>query len=348
MRTERPRMVGTEITRKCNLACPHCGNAATRKALNELGTREWFDVIDQLVDLGAEWMGWTGGEPLLRDDLEEIIRYAHARGITRTGITTNGILVTETRARSLQAAGVSVMQISIDGSTAERNREIRRATIEDYSAIMNGIRACRAIGLRVDLAMLLSKTTLPDAVPFLQLADREGVKHVRFCGFVPAGRGKGNAVMDRMMFNGSLGELKAFTEQAVCLEEPVAMFDPAVGPTPPAYEFHDCLAGVEMLYISCVGDVYPCTSLIDHRFKVGNLRERTLETIWNDPKMTEIARFPREQIHGHCRECEQFSVCRGACRGVTYSHTGDLYASFPVCLKRVATQVDQQSMSIQQ
>jgi radical SAM protein with 4Fe4S-binding SPASM domain len=279
-------------------------------------------------------MGWTGGEPLLRDDLEEIITYAHIQGITRTGITTNGILVTESRARSLQKAGVSIMQISIDGSTAERNREIRRATLEDFDAIMSGIRACRAIDLRVDLAMLLSRATIEDAEPFLAMADREGIKHVRYCGFVPMGRGKGSPVLDRMMFNGSLGDLRAFAERAICLEEPIAMFDPAVGPTPPAYEFHDCIAGVQMMYLSCTGDVFPCTSLIDRRFKVGNLRERLLADIWNDPKMTEIARFPRDQIHGQCRECEQFSVCHGACRGVTYSHTGDLYASFPVCLRR--------------
>ncbi len=333
-RSDKPKMVAWEATRQCNLTCPHCYSAATRKPLNELTTEESLSILDQLEALGGEWLGWTGGEPLLRTDLELMVRYAADHGFTRQGVTTNGIPLTKQRAVSLKAAGMTSVQISIDGSTAEKNREMRRATLEEFELVLQAIRHCHDVGLTVDLAMLLGRFTLEDADPFLEMADREGVKYVRFCGFVPAGRGKRPDMVERLMFNGHLPELKEFVEAAVYCAQPVPMFDPAFGPTPPNYEFHDCIAGIEMLYISCTGDVYPCTSLLDKRFIVGNLRERTLSDIWNDPKMTEIANFPREQIHGHCKECEQFSGCKGACRGVTYAHTGDLYASFPVCLKR--------------
>lgn len=333
-RTDKPKMVALEATRQCNLTCPHCYSAATRKPLNELTTAEALHILDQLEQLGGEWLGWTGGEPLLRKDLDQLVRYAADHGFTRQGITTNGISLTKQRAISLKAAGMTSVQISIDGSTAEKNREMRRATLEEFDLVLQAIRHCHDVGLTVDLAMLLGRATLEDADPFLEMADREGVKYVRFCGFVPAGRGKRPDMVERLMFNGHLPQLKEFVEAAVYCAQPIPMFDPAFGPTPPHYEFHECIAGKEMLYISCTGDVYPCTSLLDKRFVVGNLRERTLAEIWNDPKMTEIANFPREAIHGHCRECDKFDGCRGACRGVTYAHTGDLNASFPVCLKR--------------
>lgn len=331
---QNSRMAGWEATRRCNLTCPHCYTAATRKQLNELTTDESLRIVDQLADLGITTIGWTGGEPLLRDDLEEIASHASWRGITRQGITTNGILLTEARARSLQTAGVNYIQISVDGSTAERNQAIRRATLEDFDTILEAVRICKRIDLHIDLAMVLGRATLDDAVPYLELAFREGIGRVRFCGFVPTGRGKRKDVISRLLFDEDLGALRAFVDDAVCLESPIAMFDPAFGPTPPSWEFHECIAGKTMIYINCIGDVYPCTSLLDDRFKVGNLRERTLADLMADPKMTEMSNFPKDQIHGHCRECDSFDVCRGACRGITYAHTRDLYASFPLCLKR--------------
>ncbi len=87
--------------------------------------------------------------------------------------------------------------------------------------------------------------------------------------------------------------------------------------------------------MSSTGDVYPCTSLISEEFLVGDVRERPMEDLWNDPQMTFISSFPVEKIRGYCRECQYFSRCRGACRGITFAHTHDLYASFPFCLKRV-------------
>lgn len=327
-------MAGWEATRRCNLSCPHCYTAATKKQLNEMTTEESLRVVDELAALKVTAIGWTGGEPLLRDDLEEVMAYATARGVTMQGVTTNGILLTEARARSLQSAGMNYVQISVDGSTAERNQMMRRARLEDFEIILESVRLCKRLELRVDLAMVLGRATLDDAVPYLELAFREGVKRVRYCGFVPTGRGKRKDIVDRLMFNGQLGALRAFVEDAVCLESPVTMFDPAFGPVPPEWKFHECIAGRSMLYINCIGDVYPCTSLLDDRFKVGNLRERSLADLMADPKMTEVADFPRDQIHGHCRECDSFAVCRGACRGITYAHTKDLYASFPVCLKR--------------
>ena len=167
------------------------------------------------------------------------------------------------------------------------------------------------------------------------MACREKVKSIRFCCFVPSGRGAAEKIQQRLLFKEKLPELKQLTEDLVWSEDPIVMFDPGFGPLPPDYYFHECIAGKQTFYISANGNVYPCTSLLNERFVVGNLRQRKLSDIWNDPAMTEIASLPRDKISGHCRQCEYFENCRGACRGITYAHTGDLFSSYPNCLSRV-------------
>jgi radical SAM protein with 4Fe4S-binding SPASM domain len=333
MRSDKPEMIGWEITRQCNLSCPHCYTAAERRAHDELSTAECLGLMDDAIALGAKTVGWTGGEPLLRKDLEEIVAYGRDKGKLRQGVTTNGILLDESRARSLKEAGISYVQISLDGSDAAHNKVMRNATEEEFAKVIEAVRACRRIGLQLDLAMLLGYETLDDALNFIQLAKREGVTHIRYCGFVPWGRGKRKDVVKRLLFKEHRDRLKAFVAGAANRNAPIEMFDPAFGPLPTEYYFHPCVAGVQLMYISSRGDVYPCTSLLDDQFKVGNIRETSLREIWEHPSMTAVAKFPRERITGPCKSCEYFARCQGACRGVTYAHTHDLYASFPMCLK---------------
>ncbi len=332
IRPDKPEMMGWEITRRCNLACPHCYTAATRKALNDLTTAECFGVVDSISKLGVQMIGWTGGEPLLREDLEEIVHYAHGKKIKQS-ITSNGILFDEARAKSLKKAGVTGMQISIDGTSAELNRRMRRASDEEFEKAMEAVRISVRLRFKTTMAMVIGQENLDDAPNYVRMARKLRVNVIRFCGFVPQGRGKSQK--ERLLFNNRLGELKAFVSQFAGTERPMVAFDPGFGPLPPDYYFHECTAGKLIFYLSCIGDVYPCTGLVSQEFLVGNVRERSLEDIWNDPKMTEMADFPREKIHGHCSECRYFDRCHGACRGSAFAHTGDLYGSFPVCMKQV-------------
>ncbi len=332
-RIEKPEMVAWEITRRCNLTCPHCYTAASGKDFPELSTQECRAIIDDLIALGTVTIGWTGGEPLLRDDLEELMIYARDKGGIKSGVTTNGVLLDEKRAHCLKQAGVDSLQISLDGSTAERNHRIRRATAEEFEKTLAAIHICAPLGFRLCIATVLGKENLDDAWEMLKLAHREGVKYFRFCGFVPVGRGKHNSSLERLLFDSDLLEIRKFVDEAAALDHPKVAFDPAFGPLAPRYDFHVCNAGVHTFYLNCLGDVYPCTSLLNKRFIVGNIKERPLADIWNDPKMTEIAQFLRDQIRGECSSCRHFHSCRGACRGITYAHTGDLFASFPMCLK---------------
>jgi radical SAM protein with 4Fe4S-binding SPASM domain len=332
MRIERPTRMGWEITRLCNLSCPHCYSAATKKERNELDTDESLAIIDAAGELGVRMLAWTGGEPLLREDLEKLISYAAEKKII-SAITTNGVLLDRKRANNLKKIGVRAIQISIDGSTAERNYKIRRATPEEFDKALDAVRICKELGFEVGMAMLIGEENLDDAEDYIKLAAKMKADSVRLCGFVPFGRGKGQNY--RLGFSKRKIDLKKFVLKYGQWEKPLVAFDPAFGPLPPYYYFHECEAGKTMFYLSCEGNVYPCTSLLGKENIIGNVRQRSLLDIWNDPKMTEVADMSVESIDGFCRTCKHLRTCHGACRGVTKCHTGSLHDSFPVCLYRV-------------
>jgi radical SAM protein with 4Fe4S-binding SPASM domain len=333
-----PPVVGWEITSCCNLTCPHCFSAAAKRPYNEVPTEDCKRIIDAMARIGVGMIGWTGGEPLLREDLEELIAYAKQLGI-KSSITTNGVLLDEKRAISLKQAGNRVMQISLDGSTPEISYKMRRTTDEEFYKIVKAIKICRRLNMRLFLATLIGEENLDDAAEMIKMAKREGLDTIRFCGFTPVGRGKRKDVKERLDFDERLGDLLTFIENTQKDPEIMSMYDPGFGPTPPGYTFHECVAGKETFYLKASGDVYPCTSLLHRDFVVGNIHKRPLEEIWNDPAMEEIANRPPENIHGPCRDCDNFVRCHGACRGAAFAHTGDFYASFPVCLYQVAWKI---------
>lgn len=331
----KPYIVGWEITSQCNLSCPHCFSAASRRPHDEMTTRECKTIIDAMAALGVSIIGWTGGEPLLRQDLEDLIDYARHRGI-KSNITTNAVLLDHKRAGTLMESGNRAVQISLDGSTPEKNWQMRRATRNEFEQIIEAIRICRDINCQLFLATLLGYENLDDGFNMIELAKQEGVDAIRFCGYTPVGRGKRKDIKSRLSFSDRLEELLFFVKKAQEDNSIITEFDIGFGPVPPVFGFHKCIAGVETFYLKGNGNVYPCTSLLHPKFLVGNIRERPLEEIWNSQEMRIMAAFPRNEIEGPCRACDNFENCRGSCRGSTYAHTGNLKASFPLCLYKIA------------
>lgn len=328
-----PEVVGIEITRACNLSCPHCYTAASRRPMPELSTRELCLALDQIRELGpVKAIGWTGGEPLLRDDLVKLVSHAYRHGEMRSGITTNGLLLDRVIARRLRDAGAYAIQISVDASTAEGFAKIRGARVEDFETVLEAMEAVREAGLQLHLAFVLGKETLADARSFIKFAEEHGAVGVRFCGFVPAGRGKRLDMIERFDFRNDQNELRAFILEAMGNTKLLVMFDPAFGPLPPDYDFHECVAGVQTMYLSSTGGVYPCTSLLSPEFEIGNIRQSSIEQIWSSPRMTEVSGFDRSQVEGECSHCDRLKECHGGCRGVALARSGRFSASLPGCL----------------
>src|SRR5690606_5487844 len=145
--TAPPHVVAWNITRRCNLACAHCYISAGdwHTAAGELPTSECLRIVDEILALNpSPMLILSGGEPLVRDDLEEIARHASERGATVV-VGTNGIGLTEARIASLQAAGVQGVAVSVDSLNPVYHDRFRHGTgaLEDTLAAVDRLVAAR-------------------------------------------------------------------------------------------------------------------------------------------------------------------------------------------------------------
>ncbi len=327
-------MVIWELTKRCNLACPHCYSSAfgLEPCGPELSTVACMRLMDEMATMGVQRIGWTGGEPLLRKDFETLVAHGVRVGL-RSGLTSNGLLMDEPRIRSLKAAGLEMTQISLDGSTPARNAHMRACQEEDFHTVVRAIQTCEAHGIPVRMAMVLGAENLDDGPAYLELAQRLGVSKVRFCGFIPAGRGRQVEHRKRLGFKGpDLHRLRDFVEEALSIPDLEVVFDPAFGCLPPDYTFHECQAGSYHIYLTSAGDVYPCTGPLEPEFVVGNVHARSLTDIYLDEAMRQFSRRCHSHLSGPCGSCENRPECHGGCRAVTYAHTGNLQGAFPGCM----------------
>ena len=347
-----PAAVIWEITKQCNFNCPHCIVSSTfEKPEDEMGTEEAKVFIDKFVEAGGEFVFFSGGEPLLRDDLEEIIIYARQRGLQGFTVASNGtLLVTSGRSgdlqttippahktvggtgriQSLMEAGVQAMQFSLDGPSAEENARTRGGGTGSFEKTLHAIRLARDAGMMVTVGMFLNPGNIDSVPAMIELCRRECVPLLRFSGFIPLGRGRDQKIVDSMKYSlEQMQDFFSFISRYNPEETGVNIgFDHAFGPF---LEPFICTAGNEIFYLSSNGDVYPCPSFLHSDYLLGNVFRDELHSIFSDKKLP--CQVPAETIQGHCAECEDLSWCRGGCRGTAYAYCEDINASFPNCLR---------------
>ena len=174
------------MTRRCNLRCLHCYlDAQTQGDEGELTTEEGKDLLDDLAAFGAPVILFSGGEPLLREDLMDLGSHAVARGL-RAVISTNGTLITESLARRIREAGFSYVGVSLDG--IEATNDSFRGQRGAFAAALKGIRNCREVGVRTGLRLTLSRRNLRDLPAILDLLEEERIPRCCFYHLVYAGR----------------------------------------------------------------------------------------------------------------------------------------------------------------
>ena len=186
----RPVMVWN-ITRRCNLHCIHCYSESKNMDYpGELSHEQACDVVDDLSEYGVPVLMFSGGEPLMRDDLLSLIDRSSERGL-RTVLSTNGTLITDETAKSLKEAGLSYVGISIDGLEPLNDRfRAKKGAFEDE---LRGIRISMAQGFRVSLRFTLTRYNMADLDAIFDLVERENIP--RFCIYHLAYAGRGNKLL---------------------------------------------------------------------------------------------------------------------------------------------------------
>ena len=189
MQTRPPFMVSYSITKKCNLKCKHCySESVDQAAADELSIEEAFQLMDDLSKWGIGLLVIDGGEPLCREDLLDVVKYASTKGM-RTTIGSNGTLIDEAMAKKMLSAGVRSVAISVDGADAQTHDSFRGVS-GAFEQTLKGVAACRAAGLPFQFNMVIRKETLSQLEGMLRMALDYGASAAEFFDLVATGRAK--------------------------------------------------------------------------------------------------------------------------------------------------------------
>ncbi len=343
----RPYVVSWNLTYRCNLACEHCYlDAGPRPALEdaafadraELDTDGCRAIVDQIAAFAPEALTiLTGGEPLLRRDILDIARHAHARGLWVV-VGTNGVRITENLARILADAGVRGMALSLDALDPERHDGFRRVRGAWHNTV-EGAEILRSAGLPFIVQTTVARHNVAELRAIADFAhDRLGARVWNLYFLVPTGRGQFVSDLAPADYDGVLGELqriqRAFAGRMIvnakCAPHYVKTLladDPqALLTRQYAGGAGGCPAGTHYLGIRPNGDVTPCPYL---PVFAGNLRHESLSALWDGSELFQAIRR-RAGLGGRCGACELQSRC-GGCRARAYGMTGDYLAEDPLC-----------------
>ena len=348
-----PRLVFWETTGACNLRCVHCRREWDDAPPNELSTNEVkHHIIDAIVD--ARWgsiLVFSGGEPLMRPDLFELLEYARARGVI-SALATNATLVDPTLAKRLADLGVSRVSVSLDGPDAPTH-DAFRGLPGSFDQAVAGIGALRDAGIDVQINVTFTKKNRDDAVAMIDLVQKLDACAIHVFLLVPVGCGvdlpedirlepdeveKLLTLFDAEATERDLEIRATCAPQAQRIRRQRARARERKGlPVGRglAASSKGCLAGGGILFIDAIGKVFPCGYL---PLSVGDIREQPLPEILQESKLLASLRDAK-LLEGRCQGCEFDAVC-GGCRARSYGTTGGLFGEEPSCpmgLRKSAT-----------
>lgn len=318
-----PVNVTWEITLKCNLHCVHCLSDAGVSAGNELTTPECRVLVDQLTALKVFQVNIGGGEPFMREDFLDLLKYCHERGLV-TCVSTNGMLIDDGLAKRLSRLKMLYLQVSLDGATPEVNDRIRGKGT--YEKIVNSIACLARQGAPFSINAVLTSTNYPQLDNLRDMAKEYGAE-LRVSRFRPSGRGKES----KATLGPDKDQLEAFAEwlERHDLVRTGDSFFCLTSESRCRKGLDMCGAAKMTCCISPTGDVYPCAFLQERPFLAGNIRERVLKDMWDNALV--FARLRSLNVDT-CMTCPRFEVCRGGCPAMAYHTYHDINMPDPECL----------------
>jgi 12,18-didecarboxysiroheme deacetylase len=347
---KRPVVVWN-ITQRCNLKCVHCYAHAKNIAFdNELSLSEGKILIDDLSEFGVPVMLFSGGEPLVRQDLPELAAYAVKKGM-RAVVSTNGTLITPQIAQILKDIGLSYVGISLDGMEEinDRFRGVKGA----FKLALKGIENCKKAGIKVGLRFTINKSNVGQISEIFKLLEELEIPRVCFYHLVYSGRGS-ELVKEDLSHEESrkavdlIMDLTKQLHDRNNLKEVLTVDNHADAPylylrllkenPERAQKVLELLkmnegnsSGIGIGCIGWDGEVY--ADQFWRHYSFGNVRNRPFSEIWadtSDPLMKKL-KEKKKYAKGRCSTCRWLDICAGNFRVRSEAVTGDVWAPDPAC-----------------
>jgi radical SAM protein with 4Fe4S-binding SPASM domain len=316
-----PLVMSYNVTRECNMKCSHCYiNATDKKLVNELSTGEAKKVIDQIYQVSSPLLILSGGEPMMRSDIYELIEYGTKKGL-KIGLGSNGYLIDDAVAKKLKDAGIATVSISIDSSNPAQHDEFRGVQ-GAWEKAVNACKALRKQGILVQVNTTLTHDNYDQIDDIMTLAESIGVENFHLFFLVPTGRGVKLEDISPQKYEDMITNTFAKVHKHRLNVKPSCapqFMRIAQGMGLDMRQWmRGCLAGMHYCRIYPNGDVTPCPYL---PIKLGNVREQSFKDIWFNSEVFKNLRNPN-CLKGKCGECEYKVLC-GGCRARAYGLSND-------------------------
>jgi pseudo-rSAM protein/SPASM domain protein len=351
-RKQRRPVVVWNATRQCNLYCDHCyAGADVEGAPGEFTTAEAKSLVDDLAEYGVPVLLFSGGEPLVRDDLVELVDYATDAGL-RAVLSTNGTLLTAEKARALRDAGLAYAGVSVDG-LPERNDDFRGKE-GAFDAAVRGIENCLDAGLKTGLRYTVTASNVADLEGVVDLLTDVGLD--RFCFYHLDYGGRGREIVDADLdpdarrecvetvcemtreYHARGEEIETllvgnYADAAYIVEYAREHLGESVARR--VYEYLRVNggdpAGERVADVDYQGNVHP--TQFWQGYSLGNVRDRPFGDIWEDESnpLLQALRNREDRLTGRCGDCAYRDVCRGGSRLRALTVEDDLFAPDPQC-----------------
>ena len=327
----QPLWLLAELTYRCPLHCVFCYNPVQLKqASSELTTAEWVEVMRQARQLGAAQLGFSGGEPLVRDDLEELVQEAHRLGYY-TNLITSGVGLTPARAQRLKDAGLDHVQLSFQDSTRELNDFLSHTkTFELKKKVAQTI---KAHDWPMVMNCVLHRHNLPHVGQIIEMALDLGAEYLELANVQYSGWAWVNR--DHLMpTRAQLQEAEAVVQG---WRERIGKQCRLLFVVPDYFEERPkaCMNGWGSVFLSIAPDglAMPCHNARDlPGLQLPNVREQPIADIWQRSQASNAYRG-QDWMQEPCRSCDERYKDFGGCRCQAFMVTGDAAATDPVCSK---------------
>jgi radical SAM protein with 4Fe4S-binding SPASM domain len=316
-----PLIMSWNVTRECNLKCGHCYINATEKKLgNELSTKEGKVLMDQIYEVSRPLLVLSGGEPLLRPDIFELIEYGSKKGL-KMGLGSNGYLIDDAVAKKLKTAGIATVSISLDSHISAQHDEFRGVE-GAWERAVNACKALRKNNVLVQVNTTLTHENYNQIDDIMTLAESIGVENFHLFFLVPTGRGTKLTDISPQKYEDMITTTFAKVHRHRLNVRPSCapqFMRIAKGMGLDMRQWiRGCIAGMYYCRIYPNGDVTPCPYL---PIKLGNVREQSFKDIWFNSPVFKNLRNPN-CLKGKCGACEYKALC-GGCRARAYGLSSD-------------------------